>query len=120
MFTFMFGVLGSLMFWAAYLPVSFVISIFLLRNMGGLGKLAYDTLISNKESSSITKGISLFIVIFFMLFWPVIIAAYLLFKIFFNQVVWNVITSLMSKANDAVPDVKITFPKDEKADEKTA
>ena len=113
MFTFMFGVLGSLIFWAIYLPVSLVISLFILKRLGPFGKYVADTFISKGESNSTRKFVSLMALIAIVLLWPIVTFVYILTKLFFNMVVWNAITKLINKVETITPEVKITFSKEE-------
>lgn len=110
MFSFMFGVLFSITFWAIYLPASFIITIVLI-------KAIKPTLLN-----PITKGLDFngrpllvadwFIllggIIFSMIFWPFIIFAVIMWKLLVSTIS-KAILALMRKAIDSIPTISITF-----------
>jgi hypothetical protein len=107
MIAFMFGVLGSLMFWAAYAPTSLVIALFMLRKMA---PSAVDALTGKvAEVSGPAKLVSLFLLVGFMAFWPAIATVYVVFHVFLGKLGWGLLSGLISKAEKAIPEVKVSF-----------
>lgn len=106
MLSFMFGVLGSLIFWAIYIPISFVISVTLMKRV--IGPTIGVKLLS-KDSCSIMKLLDMAALIVIMISWPAIIVFYILFKVILADVFLTLLTSMIEKAEKIVPKVEIKF-----------
>ena len=118
MFGFMFGVLGSLIFWAVYIVVSFFVSLLIMKKMRSLAD-AFRVLSTGevKAEDGETKGSSMAVLIALMIFWPILLIAYILvaiFKLFLCKALWWMASSAAKAVKDKVPDVKITFGDEEK------
>lgn len=106
MIAFMFAVLGSLMFWAAYVPLSVVMGLIVL---GKFDKRLPKILTGITEANTAGKLLATWFFFGAMLTWPIAIAGWIIVHIFFNQVTWGVFSGLMKKVDSAIPEVKITF-----------
>lgn len=110
MFSFMFGVLFSVTFWAVYIPVSFVIAIGLVKSIypSLLNPIMKGTNIFGGKKDSGTIVFCLIQLFFIMVFWPILIilvAGYYLFK----SLMTKFIVSLLKSAVDKIPSIKVTF-----------
>jgi hypothetical protein len=107
MIAFMFGVLGSLLFWAIYLPVSFVIAVVMMRKI--MPSTMDDLAGKSAEVDGVDKLCGLFLLAGFMAFWPVIAVIYVVLHVFLGQLGWGFLSGLISKAENAIPEVKVSF-----------
>jgi hypothetical protein len=117
MFSFMFNVLFSVIFWAIYLPASFVITIIIFKafvphwlNPVTKGKDLDGFELDNTDWVGFTAQFAGCII-----FWPIIIiaiAAWSLVKFIGSKC----ILKLIRKTIDSVPTINITFRNNEKGD----
>jgi hypothetical protein len=117
MFNFMFGVLGSLIFWSIYIVVSFFMALIVMKK-AELFKDAFRVLSTGSTlPGSETKGSSVAALIVCMIIWPIIVAGYLVwlvFKVFIGKSLWWIASSGAKAMANKIPDVKITFGDEEK------
>jgi len=139
MITFILGVLVSIVFWACYIPASFVVALFLLKWIGKRyyhGR-SYVTLTSGKHASRAHYWGDLwseywvgddpdaanindimwvvFTIIVYMAFWPIIVS----FGIFVGGVELScrMIYYIAGITINRIPEVEVSFEKKEKKEE---
>lgn len=117
MFSFMFGVLGSLIFWAVYIVVSFFVSLVIMKKTKMFAGPFRILSTGNDEGENETKGSSVAALILLMITWPILLGLYLIavvFKVFLCKAVWWIASSGAKVMANKIPDVKITFDNEEK------
>jgi len=121
MFGFMFGVLGSVMFWVVYFVLSIVAGSLSIKhfapNTFKFITTGDNSNLRTKKGRKCWKPDMTMLAVIHMLFWPVIIIGMILFfiiKVVFAQMAWPLIRKSIVAVTDAVPEVEITFNKDKK------
>lgn len=117
MFGFMFGVLGSVIFWAVYIVVSFFVSLLIMKKVKAFAGPFRILSTGSDKGENETKVSSMAALILLMTTWPILLLAYILvviFKVFMCKALWWMASSAAKAVKDKVPDVKITFGDEEK------
>ncbi len=113
MITFMLGVLGSVIFWCIFIPVNFVIALLVLKNIfpDALNPFVTGNKIFSeyRDANGKTWAASISMIFTFMIFWPIILMAFILYKI--SGVFFPMFRNLLTKLINLIP--VITIKKEE-------
>jgi len=119
MFSFMFGVLGSLIFWCIWLVISFMAAVVIMKKYDSLKSLlvAFATGKHNGEKSDHLRFVGFVTFVFFVVTWPLILTFCVLKSIMVKFLIGS-LGAMVGKASELVPNVEIKFDKSKEATEK--
>ena len=117
----MFGVLGSLLFWAIYLLVSFFVGSVLLKH---IAPLTWKTIKTGKRPGSTQfsglKANPILMVLMFLvtyIFWPFLLLGIIIFftvKLTVKHIIWPGLRKSVIATEGFIPDIDVKFNKKDK------
>lgn len=103
--SFMFGVLGSVMFWVIFIGVGFFIGSLLLRY---LAPIRYSEIVNNHRicGNFGDPVAAFFLLIIIFLFWPIVLAGVIVVFII-RKALWPIFCKSIKATVSLVPDIEI-------------
>ncbi len=119
MFTFMFGVLGSVIFWVSYFGLSLFAGTFILKKVSpdSFKRLigTYEKPVRSRWEEEEDDVAWFFLVLIVYLFWPMFLAFYLL-KFILVKICIGSFRSAVIFADKNMPEIKISKQQEDKKD----
>lgn len=115
MISFMFSILGSVMFWCIFIPVNFVIGIIVQRvvDPDSLKPFTHNEQICGRDEPTGESYLgSILMIIICTLFWWLIILCLIIWKI--GCLISPIFISIIKKAVNIVPNIEITTKENKK------